>query len=304
MSTPIRRLIADRSVFDREYTIERKEAILGYALILPSVLLVAASLIYPVAYNVYLSFTEIPPDPTQSAEWVGLANYEALLTDPEFHQAAVNTVLFTFFSDVGATALGLGVALLFRDTFRGDGVARGLVLLPYIAPLVAVAFVWRWLLEGRWGFATYVLRDVLSVYPEGADVRRSIEMVILFDTWRYFPFAFLLILARVRSIPNELYEAAKIDGAGRIARFRDITLPELKFVIATVFLLRWIWNFNVFSDVWLFVRNDVPVLGTFVYVEGFNSVPPNQGFAAAVANLMVVGLLVFVIVFAKFVLEW
>jgi len=304
MSTPIRRLIADRSVFDREYTIERKEAILGYALILPSVLLVAASLIYPVAYNVYLSFTEIPPDPTQSAEWVGLANYEKLVSNPAFWEAVQNTVVFTFFSDVGATALGLGVALLFRDTFRGDGVARGLVLLPYIAPLVAVAFVWRWLLEGRWGLATYVLRDVLSVYPEGADVRRSIEMVILFDTWRYFPFAFLLILARVRSIPNELYEAAKIDGAGRIARFRDITLPELKFVIATVFLLRWIWNFNVFSDVWLFVRNDVPVLGTFVYVEGFNSVPPNQGFAAAVANLMVVGLLVFVIVFAKFVLEW
>ena len=292
------------SIFDREYTIEQKEALLGYALILPSVLLVAASLVYPVAYNVYLSFTEIPLDATQSPEWVGLANYEALLTDPEFHQAAVNTVVFTFFSDVGATALGLGVALLFRNTFRGDGVMRGLVLLPYIAPLIAVAFVWRWLLDGNWGLAAYVLRDVLSVYPGGEDIRRNIETVILFDTWRYFPFAFLLILARVRSIPNELYEAAKIDGAGRIARFKDITLPELKFVIATVFLLRWIWNFNVFSDVWLFVGNDVPILGTFVYVKGFETFPPNQGFAAAVANLMVVALLVFVIVYARFVLEW
>jgi multiple sugar transport system permease protein len=290
------------SIFDREYTIERKEALLGYALILPSVLLVAASLIYPVAYNVYLSFTEIPADPTQSPEWVGLANYEALLTDPEFHQAAANTVVFTFFSDVGATALGLGVALLFRNTFRGDGLMRGLVLLPYIAPLIAAAFVWRWLLDGNWGLAAYVLRDVLSVYPDGADVRRSIEMVILFDTWRYFPFAFLLILARVRSIPNELYEAAKIDGAGRFARFKDITLPELKYVIATVFLLRWIWNFNVFSDVWLFVQNEVPILGTFVYVKGFDSF--NQGYAAAVANLMVIALIALITVYGKYVLDW
>jgi len=291
-------------VFDREYTIKQKEMLLGYGLILPSVLLVAASLIYPVAYNVYLSFTNVPLDPTQSPEWVGLANYEALLTDPEFWEAAQNTLVFTFFSDVGATALGLGVALLFRNSFRGDGVMRGLVLLPYIAPLIAIAFTWRWLLQPTYGLIPHLLQTVLGVYPEGTNIRQTIEMVILFDTWRYFPFAFLLILARVRSIPTELYEAAKIDGAGRLARFKDITLPELKFVLAAVFLLRWIWNFNVFSDVWLFVGNNVPILGTFVYVRGFNTIPPHQGFAAAVANLMVVALLALVIVYVRYVLDW
>jgi len=304
MSTSLRRWIAGWSVFDREYTIKQKEMLLGYGLILPSVLLVAASLVYPVAYNVYLSFTQVPIDPTQSPEWVGLANYEALLTDPEFWQAAQNTLVFTFFSDVGATALGLGVALLFRNSFRGDGVMRGLVLLPYIAPLIAIAFTWRWLLQPTYGIVPHLLQTVLGVYPEGTNVRQTMEMVILFDTWRYFPFAFLLILARVRSIPNELYEAAKIDGAGRLARFKDITLPELKFVLAAVFLLRWIWNFNVFTDVWLFVGNNVPILGTFVYVKGFNTIPPRQGFAAAVANLMVVALLALVIVYVRYVLDW
>ncbi|MFB6295457.1 MAG: carbohydrate ABC transporter permease [Halobacteriales archaeon] len=304
MSTSLRRWIAGWSVFDREYTIKQKEMLLGYGLILPSVLLVAASLVYPVAYNVYLSFTQVPVDPTQSPEWVELANYEALLSDPEFWRAAGNTLVFTFFSDVGATALGLGVALLFRNSFRGDGVMRGLVLLPYIAPLIATAFTWRWLLQPTYGIVPHLLQSVLGVYPEGANVRQTMEMVILFDTWRYFPFAFLLILARVRSIPNELYEAAKIDGAGRLARFKDITLPELKFVLAAVFLLRWIWNFNVFSDVWLFVGNNVPILGTFVYVKGFNTIPPRQGFAAAVANLMVVALLALVIVYVRYVLDW
>lgn len=304
MTSSFRRLIRRWKVFDREYTIKEKEMLLGYGLILPSVLLVAASLVYPVAYNVYLSFTEIPVDPTQSPVWVGLANYESLLSDPAFWEAAQNTLVFTFFSDIGATALGLGVALLFRNRFRGDGLMRGLVLLPYIAPLIAVAFTWRWLLHPTFGIVPHLLRDVLSVYPQGANIRQTIEMVILFDTWRYFPFAFLLILARVRSIPNELYEAAKIDGAGRFARFKDITLPELKFVLAAVFLLRWIWNFNVFSDVWLFVGNNVPILGTFVYVKGFNTIPPNQGFAAAVANLMVIALLALVIVYVKYVLDW
>jgi multiple sugar transport system permease protein len=258
--------------------------------------------VYPVAYNVYLSFTEPSLAPGEPAEWVGTAHYEAILADPEFWEAFQNTVVITLFSDIGATALGLGVALLFRNTFRGDGLARGLVLLPYIAPLIAVAFVWRWMWNPLNGPATYVLTDVLSLYSSGSNIRNTVPMVIAFESWRYFPFAFLLIVARVRSIPDELYEAAKIDGAGRFARFKDITLPELKYVLATVFLLRWIWNFNVFSDVWLFVQNEVPILGTFVYVKGFDNF--NQGYAAAVANLMVIALVILITVYGKYVLDW
>jgi multiple sugar transport system permease protein len=289
-------------VFSGDYTIKQKEMLLGYALILPSVLLVAASLLYPVAYNVYLSFTEVPLNPTESPEWVGLANYEEIVNDPEFWEAAFNTVGITLFSDIGATAVGLGVALLFRNKFRGDGLARGLVLLPYIAPLVAVAFVWRWMWHPTWGTATVFFRDFLGLYSAGANIRQTVPMVIVFESWRYFPFAFLLIVARLRSIPDELYEAAKIDGAGRFARFKDITLPELKYVIGTVFLLRWIWNFNVFTDVWLFVGNNVPILGTFVYVKGFQQY--SRGYAAAVANLMVIALLVLIAFYVKYVLDW
>jgi len=302
MSTSLRRWLSGLSVFSGEYTIRQKERLLGYALILPSVLLVAASLVYPVAYNVYLSFTEPSLAPGEPAEWVGTAHYEAILADPEFWEAFQNTVVITLFSDIGATALGLGVALLFRKEFRGDGLARGIVLLPYIAPLIAVAFVWRWMWNPFNGPATYVFTDVLSLYPTGSNIRNTVPMVIAFESWRYFPFAFLLIVARVRSIPDELYEAAKIDGAGRFARFKDITLPELKYVLATVFLLRWIWNFNVFSDVWLFVQNEVPILGTFVYVKGFDSF--NQGYAAAVANLMVIALIALITVYGKYVLDW
>jgi len=289
------------SLRDREYTIREKEVLLGYALILPSLIIVSITLLYPVAYNVYLSFTNVPIDPTQSPQWVGLQNYQALFTDPRFEEAVTNTFVFTLLSDVGATLAGLGVALLFRRRFPGRRFARGLVLLPYIAPLIATAFAWRWLWHPLYGVLTFLGGDVLGVVPTDTDVRNNIYMVVLYETWRYFPFAFLLILARLQSIPDELYEAARIDGAGRLAQFKDITLPELQFVLATVFLLRWIWNFNVFADIWLFTQ-DFPVLGTFVYQVGFNTF--NQGLAAATAMLMVVALFVMVGVYVRWVLDW
>ncbi|MFP8958366.1 carbohydrate ABC transporter permease [Natrialbaceae archaeon A-CW3] len=284
-----------------DLTIKQKEVFLGYALILPSVLLVAITLVYPLLYNFYLSFTDVPLTPAESPEWVGLQNYIDLVTDPMFLVALRNTFIFTLFSDIGATLLGLGVALLFTREFYGRRLARGLVLLPYVAPLIASAFVWRWIWDPAYGIGPYLFADLLGLYSSSHDLRNSLSMVIVFESWRYFPFAFLLILARLQSIPQDLYEAAKVDGAGRWARFRDITLPELKYVIATVFLIRWIWNFNVFADVWLFTR-DVPVLGVFVYQTGFNQF--EQGIAAATSMIMLVFLMLFVLVYVKWVIEW
>lgn len=284
-----------------DYTIREKEILLGYALILPSLLLVAVTLLYPVAYNVYLSFTEVPIDPDASPTWVGLQNYADLLTDPRFGEAVVNTFVFTFFSDLGATLGGLVVAILFTRDFRGRRLAQGLILLPYLAPLIATAFAWRWLFHPLYGVGTSVLGDWLGLFSTSVDIRNNMAMVVIYDSWRYFPFAFLLIIARLRSIPDELYEAARIDGAGRLARFKDITLPELKFVLATVFLLRWIWNFNIFADIWLFTKN-VPVLGTFVYQVGFNSF--NQGLAAATSMLMVLALFAMVSVYVYVAIDW
>ncbi|MFB6197745.1 MAG: carbohydrate ABC transporter permease [Halobacteriaceae archaeon] len=293
--------LRDRICRDQEFTIREKEIILGYGLILPSLILVGLTLIYPVLYNIYLSFTNVPIDPSANPRWVGLENYRTLLNSDDFARAVKNTFIFTFFSDLGATLSGLAVALLFTRDFYGKRVVRGLVLLPYIAPLIATAFAWRWLWHPLYGIGTFVFGDMMGLFPANQDIRESIIMVIIYDTWRYFPFAFLLILARLQSIPEELYEAAKIDGAGPIARFKDITLPELKFVLATVFLLRWIWNFNVFADVWLFTKN-VPVLGTFVYQVGFNNY--NQGLAAATAMLMVIALFTMVTIYVKYVLDW
>jgi multiple sugar transport system permease protein len=301
MSQGLRERVLPIRATDGSLTIREKEILLGYALVLPSVVLVLITLIYPLVYNVWLSFSEVPIDPNASPTFVGLQHYQALLTNPEFFQAAINTLLYTATTGVGAVVAGLGVALIFTKDFRGEKIVRGLVLLPYIAPLIATAFAWRWILHPLYGIGPFFAGDILGLLPQNIDLTENIATVVLFSSWRWFPFAFLLILARLQSIPSELYQAAKIDGASPFARFKDITLPELKFVLATVFLLRFIWGFNVFAGVWLFTR-EVPVLGTFIYVTGFNNF--NQGLAAAVAVMMILALFVFVGIYVKFVLEW
>jgi multiple sugar transport system permease protein len=288
-----------------ELTLKQKEALLGYALIAPAILLVAAVILYPVLYNIYLSFTRVPLSPDQNPVWIGLQHYQILLSSTEFWSALKNTLVFTFFSDTLATIAGLGAALLFNRKFRGRRLARGLMLLPYVAPLIAVAYIWQWLFDPLYGLFPWLFSDVLHLYGGEIDLlnngKTALSMVIAFDTWRYFPFAFLMLIARVQSIPQDMYEAAKIDGAGKIAQFKDITLPELKYVIATVFLLRWIWNFNKFSDIWLLTR-EVNTLPIYAYQTAFSNY--NMGQAAAISMILFVALMSFVLLYVSTVLEW
>ena len=284
-----------------DLSLRQKEIALGYALIAPSVILVAITLVYPLLYNFYLSFTDVPLTPAESPTWVGTEHYVTLLTDPEFYEATFNTLVFAFFSTAGSVVLGLFVAMLFSKDFFAQKLARGLVLLPYVAPTIAAAFMWRWIWDPAFGIAPFYLGDIIAIFTDRVDLRNTLGMVIAYETWRYFPFTFLIILARLQSIPEELYEAAEVDGASRFAKFKDITLPEVKFVMATVFLLRWIWNFNSFASVWLFTR-EVPILGVFVYQTGFAQF--EQGYAAAVSMIMLVFLAVFLTIYVKWALDW
>ncbi|WP_411968835.1 carbohydrate ABC transporter permease [Haloferax sp. YSSS75] len=288
-----------------DLTLEQKEALLGYGLIAPAILLVAGVILYPVGYNVYLSFTEVPLSPDESPVWVGLQHYQMLFSSSEFWSSLETTIIFTFFSDALATLGGLGAALLFNRKFKGRRIARGLMLLPYVAPLIAVAYVWQWLLDPLYGLFPWFFSDILGLYAGEIDVlnnaKTALWMVILFDTWRYFPFAFLMIIARVQSIPSDMYEAAKIDGAGVFARFKDITLPELKYVLATVFLLRWIWNFNKFADIWLLTKQ-VKTLPLYAYQTAFANYAMGQ--AAAISMVLFLALMGFVMVYVGVVLDW
>ncbi|WP_312908953.1 carbohydrate ABC transporter permease [Natronosalvus caseinilyticus] len=286
-------------------TIEEKEALLGYALIAPALVLIAAVILYPVLYNVYLSFTIVPLNPNESPQWIGLEHYSTLLGSSQFWGALWTTVVFTFFSTTLATLGGLGTALLFNRAFRGRRYVRGLVLLPYVAPLISVAFVWRFMLDPLYGIVPYIGSDLLGLYDGNVDLLSNgdtaLWSVVFIDAWRYFPFAFLMLIARVQAIPSDMYEAAKIDGASKFAQFKDITLPELKYILATVFLLRWIWNFNKFADIWLLTRR-VETLPIYAYKVAFANY--QHGQAAAISMVLFLALIVFVLGYVAWALDW
>jgi multiple sugar transport system permease protein len=280
-----------------ENPVERREALLGYLLIFPAVALIGAVILYPIAYNVYLSFTEVPLNPARAPEWVGLENYLRLLGSPRFWQAFETTLVFTVGSTILSTVVGLAVAVLFDRQFRGRRLARGLVLLPHVTPIIAVAFVWQFMLSPLWGTVPNLLAD-WGIYSSQVGLldrsSTALPVVVVFSAWRNFPFAFLLFVARLGAIPKSMYEAAEIDGAGSLAQFKDITLPELKGTIAIVVLLRFIWEFNTFAQVWLLTRQ-VLTLPIFAYQTAFANF--EQGLGAAISLLLFVIQVMFVIGF-------
>lgn len=289
----------------RRRTIAQQETLLAAALIAPSVIVIGLVVVYPVLSSIRMGFSDISLDPRAPVAFVGFAHYAEIIRDPEFWQALLRSLIFTAATVAGSTILGLAVAILMNRPFFGRGVARGIVLMPYVAPVISLVFAWQYMFHPVYGFVNHWLVDVIPVFAGPRDWVESpafaMPMVIIFDIWRYFPYAFLMILAKLQSIPRTLYEAAEVDGAGAWAKFRYITLPELGFVIGAVVVLRWIWNFNKFDEIWLLSRNVVTVT-VYTYLRAFQTF--NLGQAAATSGILVVGLVVFVSIYVKKVLRW
>ncbi|RMG83093.1 MAG: sugar ABC transporter permease [Chloroflexi bacterium] len=210
--------------------------------------------------------------------------------DREFYPMIWRTFFYTLTSTLLAILFGLIAALIVRDRFPGRAIFRGFILFPYIAPVISVAFIWQVLfstngfINGLMGTST----NFLSTRDQFLGIDIPLVMVILFQTWRYFPFAFLFLLARIQAIPEEMYEAAKVDGATPLARLFYITLPQLRAVFGTLFLLRFIWTFNKFDDIYLLTG---PISQTKVIpIQIFESLFTNSniGQASAIAVIMAV----------------
>jgi multiple sugar transport system permease protein len=184
--------------------------------------------------------------------------------------------------------------------FRGRGAARAVFLIPYVAPIVSVAFVWRWILDPR---PSGVVNDILMSLglidlPIAYLATRGLALflVILFEAWRYFPFAMLMILARLQAIDSTLYEAADVDGASTWLKFWFVTLPELRYVLGAIFLLRLMWTFNKFDDIFLLTGGGfgTKVLPVLTYEFSFKLFDFGRGAATAMI------LLVILVVFMEF----
>lgn len=236
-------------------------------------------------------------------DWFG-THYAIGVRDREFYPVIGRTIFYTFASTILAIVVGLIAALLVRDAFPGRSIFRGFILFPYIAPVISVAFIWRVLLSQQ-GLINGIFGGdtaYLSTRDEFLGISIPLVTVILFQAWRYFPFAFLFLLARIQAIPDDLYEAAKVDGAAPSQRLWYVTLPQLRAVFGTLFLLRFIWTFNKFDDVYLLTG---PISQTKVIpVKIFESlfVEGNIGQASATAVVMAAMLAVILLIYFRFFL--
>lgn len=262
------------------------QAVWGYLLVAPSVVLVAGVIVYPIGYLLRLSLLDAHAY-LPRADFVGAANYIAALRSDVFWDSVRVTVIYAAGSVTAQVALGVGVALLLHQPFRGRGVVRVLAILPYMIPTVVVALVWRWLFDTRNGAATYLL----SQAGAGGDVNwlggdRIMLTAVFVSVWTFFPFVMLSVLARLQSLDPALLEAARVDGANAWQRFRFIVLPALRSVLVTLVILRFIFMFTKFDLLYLFAGSTrqtrtLPII-TFLRIFGESRL----GAGAALAVLL------------------
>lgn len=265
-----------------------RHQLIGLASIAPALALILALTLYPVGYSLWLSVLDKHSlFPTQ--RFVGLANYAYLWRDPEFWTSLGYGVVYAVATTVLQIVLGVGAALVLHQSFPGRTLARGIVLFPYMIPTVVAVILWKWLLNDTYGLINWallaagVVRDPISWL--GAD--HIMLSLIVVSVWQFFPFVLLAVLARLQTIPEELYEAARVDGASAVRRFVHITLPHLRGILFVVILLRSVWMFTKFDTVWLMGEGAgagrfIRTLPVYAYMRTFTYYQAGLGAALAV----------------------
>lgn len=279
-----------------------------YTLVAPGIAILGLFFLAPSIYNIALSFQHVTLfELGEGGEWAGLSNFREMLTDSLTRLSTKNTVFWlTIPTVVARIVLGLLLALLVNaSVFRRwhmSWLVRSLLLIPWITPPVVAVAAWKWLLDARYGAVNHLLLE-LGVIDEGipflaktSTVWPSIQVML---TWRELPFVVIAFLAGLQSIPSDLKEAARVDGASERRIFFSVTLPLLRPVLTVVALLTTIWTFNNFVYVWLATRGGpgdyTQVLATQMYSTAFNDY--RIGAGAAIGVFMSLIMLVFAIVY-------
>jgi ABC-type sugar transport system permease subunit len=277
---------------------------MAYLFITPIVLLVLSLVAYPFTYAIYLSMTYklvgLPP------VFVGFENYIRLTWDGFFQRAVVNSFIFTFGSVGFKLVLGVVMPLVLTSNIRWRSFWTGVLLIPWVAPTVVSALNFLWIFDGSLGVLNHVLVRVLHVLPRGwgwlSEPGLAMASVVAVNIWRGFPFFGISFLAGMKAIPAELYEAAEVDGASMVQRFRHITLPGIRNIMIIVVLLSTIWTFNDFQIIYILTKGGpggtTMVMPVLTYETAFGA--QRLGEAIAVALYLLPALAVTIMVLARY----
>lgn len=274
----------------------------GTLLYMPAILIIFGIVVYPMLYALVMSFTGYSVrKPVMN--FVGMTNYIKILQDASFWQAVGRSLIFTFGSLIPQVVLGLAIAILLNHPdLRFKGLFRGLVIMPWLVPTVAVAMIFRWMFHDIYGIMNYILMD-LHVLKEPvawiANEHTAMFILILANVWRGVPMLITMFLAGLQGIPSDLYEAGQIDGANGWKRFSKITLPLLMPVVMVSGILRFIWTFNFYDLPWVMTGGG-PAEATqttpiYAYRRAFSSYRMGEG--SAITMILFVILIIFAAIY-------
>ncbi|NOW01404.1 carbohydrate ABC transporter permease [Isoptericola chiayiensis] len=272
-------------------------------LVLPGLALLAAVVVYPLISAMTSAFFEqslLYPGRT----FVGLENIRDVLAG-DFWQLLWQTMVFTVGTTILPFVVGFGLALALNTRIRGAKALRGIMLIPWLVPGVVVSFLWMWIFNANYGVLNAVLEGTgLIDEPQAwlAQPGTAMAAVVVAKTWQSFPWMMVMLLAGLQTVPPELHEAASVDGAGAVRRFRAVTLPHLRGIVGLVLLLEFIWNFQHFDIIYVLTgggpAGTTQTFATAVYDTAFHGY--DLGRAGALGLLWMVLLMVLVVVYIRF----
>ncbi|MGV9307872.1 MULTISPECIES: carbohydrate ABC transporter permease [unclassified Nonomuraea] len=292
----------------RSRTLRQREARAGLLLISPTLVITLVVVVVPLLWAIMLAFQDARLISIRRTGLFGdytLENFSYVISAPGFWSSLVNTLVYTVAGTALSIALGLVAALALKSRFKGRTLVRAAILIPYVAPVVAVAFLWEVMLNPQFGIVNTWLSEPIAFLTQargsvlGLTVPVALLTVIAFEAWRYFPFAFLFILARLQALPRELDEAAVVDGATPTQRFRHVIMPQLWRVVALLAVLRFVFTFTKFDDVYLLTGGGAGTEVVSVRVYTFLTARDDIGASAAQAIVLALVLAVFLVVYLR-----
>lgn len=265
-----------------------------YAFMAPVLIYLLVFQIYPMVREVAMSFTDASLLKPGQGEFIGLENYQTIISSSRFQKTLGVTLEYTFYSVVGTLTVAMVAALLLSRPFLGIGLVRSAVTIPWAAPDVAMALVFTWMFNNQYGVINWLLTQLgfQSGFVRWLDSPdRAMTAVLFVTVWKIFPFSALVLLAALQAIPEELYEAAHVDGADKLNVFKNVILPDISPTLAVVTLLVTIWSLRRFTVIWLLTQGG-PVLRTNtlvidLYRESFKNLHLGYGAAIGVIGLSI-----------------
>jgi ABC-type sugar transport system permease subunit len=279
-----------------------RETWLGYLFVLPAIVMVSVIILYPTVVGIYTSFLEkslLYPD---EAEWVFIQNYVQAFNDPVFRGAFFRSILLTALAVSLEYIFGLGLALALKQKVPGIGVFRSFSMVPWVLPTVVMVTIFNFMFQPSFGTVNNILSlfGLPTKYWFG-DPLLAFPLIVFLHVWRNAPFFAISLMAGMMAIPEEMYEAAQMDGAGAVQQFRHVTLPNISQVSMIMIVLHVIYTFNNFDIIFLSTGggplNNTEVLATYVYKTAF--MQNALGYGAAIGTVMLILMLIFTTVYIQ-----